>query len=83
MKEERECIRGAATQVGEAGKALAKERKRAEQAEANAKRSAAQLAEAVEELKVLRALRHNNIIRLYAAYETPSKLYLVTLETNC
>ena len=32
----------------------------------------------VREFQMLRALRHNNIIRLYAAYETPRKLYLVT-----
>jgi len=32
----------------------------------------------VREFQMLRALRHANIIRLYAAYETPRKLYLVT-----
>lgn len=32
----------------------------------------------VREFQMLRALRHPNIIRLYAAYETPRKLYLVT-----
>ena len=32
----------------------------------------------VREFQMLRALRHQNIIRLYAAYETPRKLYLVT-----
>ena len=32
----------------------------------------------VREFQMLRALRHGNIIRLYAAYETPRKLYLVT-----
>ena len=32
----------------------------------------------VREFQMLRALRHTNIIRLYAAYETPRKLYLVT-----
>jgi len=30
------------------------------------------------EFQMLRSLRHPNIIRLYAAYETPRKLYLVT-----
>jgi len=32
----------------------------------------------VREFQMLRALRHSNIIRLFAAYETPRKLYLVT-----
>jgi len=32
----------------------------------------------VREFQMLRALRHTNIIRLFAAYETPRKLYLVT-----
>jgi len=32
----------------------------------------------VREFQMLRALRHPNIIRLFAAYETPRKLYLVT-----
>jgi len=32
----------------------------------------------VREFQMLRALRHCNIIRLFAAYETPRKLYLVT-----
>jgi len=32
----------------------------------------------VREFQMLRSLRHQNIIRLYAAYETPKKLYLVT-----
>ena len=32
----------------------------------------------VREFQMLRALRHPNIIRLYAAYESPHKLYLVT-----
>ena len=32
----------------------------------------------VREFQMLRALRHPNVIRLYAAYETPRKLYLVT-----
>jgi len=32
----------------------------------------------VREFQMLRSLRHRNIIRLYAAYETPKKLYLVT-----
>ena len=32
----------------------------------------------VREFQMLRSLRHPNIIRLYAAYETPKKLYLVT-----
>jgi len=32
----------------------------------------------VREFQMLRALRHSNVIRLYAAYETPRKLYLVT-----
>jgi len=32
----------------------------------------------VREFQMLRSLRHRNIIRLYAAYETPRKLYLVT-----
>ena len=32
----------------------------------------------VREFQMLRSLRHPNIIRLYAAYETPRKLYPVT-----
>merc|ERR1719174_332038 len=32
----------------------------------------------VREFQMLRSLRHPNIIRLFAAYETPRKLYLVT-----
>jgi len=32
----------------------------------------------VREFKMLRTLQHPNIIKLYAAYETPRKLYLVT-----
>ena len=32
----------------------------------------------VREFQMLRSLRHPNIIRLYGAYETPRKLYLVT-----
>lgn len=32
----------------------------------------------VREFQILRSLRHPNIIRLYGAYETPRKLYLVT-----
>eukprot|EP00908_Phaeocystis_cordata_P019326 Transcript_30834.p1 GENE.Transcript_30834~~Transcript_30834.p1 ORF type:complete len:440 (-),score=158.92 Transcript_30834:570-1889(-) len=32
----------------------------------------------VREFNMLCSLRHQNIIRLYAAYETPSRLYLVT-----
>jgi len=32
----------------------------------------------VREFQMLRTLRHPNIIRLYGAYETPRKLYLVT-----
>jgi calcium/calmodulin-dependent protein kinase I len=32
----------------------------------------------VREFQMLRALRHKNIVRLYAAYETPRRLYLVT-----
>lgn len=32
----------------------------------------------VREFQMLRALRHPNIIRLFAAYESPRKLYLVT-----
>jgi len=32
----------------------------------------------VREFQMLRALRHANIIRLFAAYESPRKLYLVT-----
>ena len=36
----------------------------------------------VREFQMLRSLRHPNIIRLFAAYETPRKLYLVTEVTN-
>jgi hypothetical protein len=36
----------------------------------------------VREFQMLRSLRHPNIIRLFAAYETPRKLYLVTEVTE-
>ena len=36
----------------------------------------------VREFQMLRSLRHPNIIRLFAAYETPRKLYLVTEVTD-
>ena len=36
----------------------------------------------VREFQMLRSLRHPNIIRLFAAYETPRKLYLVTEVAN-
>ena len=32
----------------------------------------------MREVQILSALKHPNIIRLYAAYETPRRLYLVT-----
>ncbi|KAL1504037.1 hypothetical protein AB1Y20_010448 [Prymnesium parvum] len=36
------------------------------------------LEDLVREFQMLRALRHDNIIRLFAAFETPRKLYLIT-----